>query len=66
MQQQRNPSSYIQWKVIAVAKERVFDPARSIRQIVYELGFKYPPHFNRLSKQQVGQSPQEYRMLHSD
>ena len=29
--------------------------------MAYELGFKYPSHFTRLFKQQVGQSPNEYR-----
>ncbi|RCR69521.1 helix-turn-helix domain-containing protein [Larkinella punicea] len=60
----KTAQEYIQSKVIDVAKERVFDPAKSISQIAYELGFKYPQHFNRLFKQRVGQSPNEYRMLH--
>ena len=54
---------YIQAKVIDMAKERIFDRSRSINQIAYELGFKYPQHFTRLFKQRVGQSPNEYRML---
>ncbi len=54
---------YIQSKVIDVAKERIFDHSKSISQIAYDLGFKYPQHFNRLFKQRVGQSPNEYRML---
>jgi AraC family transcriptional activator of pobA len=54
---------YIQSKVIDVAKERVFDQSKSVSQIAYELGFKYPQHFTRLFKQRVGQSPNEYRML---
>ncbi|MGM9509963.1 helix-turn-helix domain-containing protein [Larkinella sp. GY13] len=60
----KTAQEYIQSKVIDVAKERVFDPTKSISQIAYELGFKYPQHFNRLFKQRVGQSPNEYRMLH--
>ena len=54
---------YIQSKVINVAKERIFDHSKSVSQIAYELGFKYPQHFARLFKQWVGQSPNEYRML---
>ncbi len=54
---------YIQSKVIEVAKERIFDQGKSVSQIAYELGFKYPQHFMRLFKQRVGQSPNEYRML---
>ena len=52
----------VQAKVIDVAKERIFDYNKSVGQIAYELGFKYPQHFTRLFKQRVGQSPSEYRM----
>lgn len=54
---------YIQNKVIQVAKERVFDQSKSISEIAYELGFKYPQHFSRLFKQRVGYTPNEYRSL---
>ncbi|NHF58199.1 AraC family transcriptional regulator [Flavobacteriaceae bacterium TP-CH-4] len=54
---------YIQAKLIDIAKERVFDPAKSISEIAYELGFKYPQHFSRLFKQKVGYSPNEFRSL---
>lgn len=53
---------YIQVKVIDVAKQRIFDPGKSVSEIAYELGFKYPQHFARLFKQRVGQSPNEYRI----
>ena len=52
---------YIQHKLIDIAKERVFDASLSISQIAYQLGFKYPQHFTRLFKQQVGQTPNDYR-----
>lgn len=54
---------YIQSKVIDLAKTQIFDPAKSISQIAYDLGFKYPQHFARLFKQKVGMSPNEYRTL---
>jgi AraC-like DNA-binding protein len=54
---------YIQAKVIEVAKERIFDYNKSLSEIAYELGFKYPQHFARLFKQKVGVSPNEYRSL---
>lgn len=54
---------YIQAKVMDMAKEKIFDPKRSLSEIAYELGFKYPQHFTRLFKQKVGQTPQEYRSL---
>lgn len=59
----KTAQEYIQSKVIDVAKEKVFDQSKSVSQIAYELGFKYPQHFTRLFKQRVGQSPNEYRIL---
>src|SRR5215210_4809625 len=57
----KTAQDYIQAKIIDVAKERIFDQSKSVSQIAYELGFKYPQHFTRLFKQRVGQSPNEYR-----
>ena len=59
----RQAQDYIQSKVIDVAKERIFDRSKSVNQIAYDLGFKYPQHFTRLFKQRVGHSPNEYRNL---
>ena len=59
----KTAQDYIQSKVIDVAKERIFDHTKSVSQVAYELGFKYPQHFTRLFKQWVGKSPNEYRML---
>ena len=59
----KSPQEYIQTKVIDVAKERIFDRNKSISEVAYELGFKYPQHFTRLFKQRVGVSPNEFRNL---
>lgn len=59
----KTAQEYIQSKVIDVAKERIFDQSKSVAQVAYDLGFKYPQHFTRLFKQWVGQSPNEYRLL---
>jgi len=59
----KTAQEYIQAKVIDVAKEKIFDQNRSVNQIAYELGFKYPQHFSRLFKQRVGVSPRDYRLL---
>jgi len=59
----RSAQEYIQSKLIDVAKEKIFDQSKSVSQIAYELGFKYPQHFTRLFKQKVGQSPNEYRLV---
>jgi AraC-like DNA-binding protein len=59
----RSAQEYIQSKIIDVAKERVFDIGKSVSEIAYELGFKYPQHFTRLFRQKVGVSPNEYRNM---
>ncbi|HMF71572.1 MAG TPA: helix-turn-helix domain-containing protein [Flavitalea sp.] len=38
----KNAQDYIQSKLIEVAKERIFDHSKTLSQIAYELGFKYP------------------------
>ena len=40
----RTAQDYIQSKLIDVAKEKIFDNRKTISQIAYELGFKYPQH----------------------
>jgi len=53
---------YIQLKIINTAKEKILSDKKSISEIAYELGFKYPQHFTRLFKQHVGYTPNEYRV----
>ena len=57
----KTANEYIHLKLIDVAKEKIFDSSKSVSEIAYELGFKYPQHFARVFKQHVGMSPQEYR-----
>lgn len=59
----KSAQEYIQSKLIDVAKERIFDHSRSVSQIAFELGFRYPQHFSRLFRQRVGKSPNEYRTM---
>lgn len=59
----RSAQEYIQAKLVDVAKERLFDRSKTINQVAYELGFKYPQHFSRFFKEQQGQTPNEYRLL---
>ena len=54
---------YIQLKVIELAKEKMLGTERSISEIAYELGFKYPQHFTRAFKKSTGRTPMEYRQL---
>lgn len=57
----RSAQEYIQARLMEVAKERLFDRDKTINQIAYDLGFKYPQHFSRFFKEQMGQTPNEYR-----
>lgn len=59
----RTAQEYIQSQVIDVAKERLFDMNKSVSEIAYDLGFKYPQHFTRLFKQKEGITPNDYRMM---
>ncbi|MDB5146778.1 MAG: helix-turn-helix transcriptional regulator [Mucilaginibacter sp.] len=59
----KTAQEYIQAKLIDMAKEKIFDGSKTINQVAYELGFKYPQHFARLFKKRVGHTPQEYRSL---
>ncbi len=59
----KSPQEYIQNKIMDVAKNKVFDTGKTISEIAYDLGFKYPQHFTRLFKQKTGMTPNEYRNL---
>lgn len=57
----KSAQEYIQNKLVETAKIRVFDTCKTINEVAYELGFKYPQHFSRLFKLKTGMSPSEYR-----
>ncbi len=59
----KSAQEYIHAKLLDVAKQRIFNRDKSISEVAYELGFKYPQHFNRLFKQRTGLTPNDYRML---
>lgn len=52
----------IQLFVIEKVKERLYDNNKTISEVAYELGFKYPHHLSRMFKKIVGVSPNEYRV----
>lgn len=60
----KSAQDFIQTRVIELAKDRIFDLNKSVSEIAYELGFKYPHHFTRFFKQRVGQTPNDYRSHH--
>ncbi len=57
----KTAQEYIHTKLIDAAKEKIYNPLKSVSEVAYELGFKYPQHFTRFFKQQVGHTPNEYR-----
>lgn len=59
----KTAQEYIQTKIIEIAKGLVRAHSKSVSEIAFTLGFKYPQHFTRLFKQKVGVSPNEYRSL---
>ena len=50
-------------KVMDMAKEKVMDINKTVSEIAYELGFKYPQHFTRAFKKITGYTPLDYRRL---
>lgn len=59
----KSAKEIIQDKIIDIAKNKAFNTDKTVSEIAYELGFKYPQHFTRLFKQRVGYTPNEYRNL---
>jgi AraC-like DNA-binding protein len=59
----KSAQEYIQLKVMSIAKEKILDTNKSVSDIAYELGFKYPQHFTRAFKKNTGYTPHEYRQL---
>jgi AraC family transcriptional activator of pobA len=57
----KSANEFIHLKLIDVAKGKIFDVDKSVSEIAYELGFKYPQHFTRLFKQHTGVTPLEFR-----
>ncbi len=58
----KSAQEHIQFKLIDIAKEKIYEPGKSISEIAYELGFKHPQHFTRMFKKNTGLSPVEYRL----
>lgn len=59
----KSAQEYIQSKILDAAKNKIFDADKTVNEIAYELGFKYPQHFSRFFKQHIGKTPNEYRAI---
>lgn len=54
---------FIHLKIMDMAKEKILDLSKSVSEIAYGLGFKYPHHFTRAFKKSTGYTPKDYRLL---
>ncbi len=54
----KSAQEYIQLTTIDRAKELLIEGNKSVSEIAYELGFKYPHHLSRLFKKVVGMAPE--------
>lgn len=54
---------YIRTAVIDRAKDKILESNKSVSDVAYELGFRYPQHFSRLFKLKVGVPPTHYKRL---
>jgi len=59
----KSAKDYIKDKIIDLAKNKTFNTDKTVNEIAYELGFKYPQHFTRMFKNATGCTPNEYRNL---
>lgn len=57
----KTAQEHIQLKIIGKAKDLLCGTNKSVSEIAYELGFKYPHHLSRMFKKNVGRSPNEFR-----
>lgn len=58
----KSAQEYIQIKITEIAKDKLYNTEKSVNQVAYELGFKYPQHFSRMFKKIIGTTPTDYRM----
>lgn len=59
----KSAQEYIQLVTIEWAKKLLSEGNRSVSEIAYTLGFKYPHHLSRLFKKVAGVTPNEYKSV---
>lgn len=57
----KTAQEYIRYKLVEEAKYRIINTHKTINEIAYDFGFKYPQHFSRFFRRVVGKNPNEYR-----
>lgn len=58
----KSAKEYIQFEIINLAKNHIFNKEKTISEIANELGFKYPQHFTRMFKNETGLTPNDFRI----
>lgn len=58
----KTAQEHIQLKLVDKAKDLLCTTNKSVSEIAYELGFKYPHHLSRMFKKNTGRTPNEFRM----
>ena len=58
----KSAQEYIQLAIRERVKELLAESNKTISEIAYELGFKYPHHLSRIFKKVIGITPNEYRL----
>lgn len=57
----KTAQEHIHYLITEHAKNELFDSEKSISEIAYNMGFRYPQHFSRMFKKCVGLTPIEFR-----
>ncbi len=61
----KTTTEHLQLYLVDEAKNMLLDPAKTVSEVAFELGFEYPPYFSRLFKKKEGMSPTAYREKYS-
>ena len=57
----KSAQEYIQLFIVEKVKELLAEKGKTVSEVAYDLGFKYPHHLNRMFKKVMGVTPNEYR-----
>lgn len=57
----KSAQEYIQLFIVEKVKELLAEKGKTVSEVAYDLGFRYPHHLNRMFKKVVGVTPNEYR-----
>ena len=59
----KTTQEHIHLKLVDTAKSLLWNTEKSISEIAYELGFRYPSHFTKVFKTKTGLTPKQYRSV---